>query len=57
MAVQIGAPSDRFLWPLESVTRSDHSGFGYLMPLREPRFKGIVDLMKRRVDRCCCSTR
>ena len=28
----------------------DVSAFGYVMPLREERFKGIVDLMKRRVE-------
>lgn len=26
------------------------AGFGYVMPLREARFRGIVDLMKRRVE-------
>jgi hypothetical protein len=25
-------------------------GYGYLMRLREPRFKGIIDMMKRRVE-------
>jgi DNA-binding helix-hairpin-helix protein with protein kinase domain len=49
-AVQIGAPSDRFLWPLEVVSALDDTGFGYIMPLREARFKGIVDRMKCRVD-------
>lgn len=28
----------------------DVAGFGYIMPLREPRYKGMVDLMKRRIE-------
>lgn len=41
-------PNDHFLWPLELVVAD--KTFGYLMHLREPRFKGIIDLLKRRVD-------
>jgi DNA-binding helix-hairpin-helix protein with protein kinase domain len=48
--VRRGAPTDKFLWPLEMVNAPDGSTFGYLMALREPRFKGIVDLMKRRAE-------
>lgn len=48
--VHRGAPSDRFLWPLDLVTAQGESAFGYLMPLREPRFKGLSDLMKRRAE-------
>lgn len=44
-----GAPDARFLWPLELVTTDSKPGFGYLMPLREPRFKGISDLLLRRI--------
>ena len=29
---------------------SEVPGFGYIMPLRAPRYKGIVDLMKRRIE-------
>lgn len=45
-----GAPNARFLWPLELASSGGTPGFGYLMPLREPRFKSIVDLMKRRIE-------
>jgi DNA-binding helix-hairpin-helix protein with protein kinase domain len=45
-----GAPNSRFLWPLELVSAMEVGGFGYLMRLREARFKSIVDLMKRRID-------
>ncbi|PIU92828.1 MAG: serine/threonine protein kinase [Armatimonadetes bacterium CG_4_10_14_3_um_filter_66_18] len=45
-----GAPTPKFLWPLELVADPQQRTFGYLMPLREPRFKGIVDMMKRRAE-------
>jgi serine/threonine protein kinase len=50
--IKRGAPNDRFLWPLEWVYDPGSGGetFGYIMPLREPRFKGLVDLMRRRVE-------
>jgi len=52
--VDKGPPSAGFLWPLELIEAPAPSpgtvGFGYLMPLREARHKGLVDLMKRRVD-------
>ena len=48
--VKIGPPTARFLWPQELVVAADTPGFGYVMPLRAPRFKGIVDLMKRRIE-------
>ncbi|PKL75405.1 MAG: serine/threonine protein kinase, partial [Candidatus Melainabacteria bacterium HGW-Melainabacteria-1] len=48
--VQKQAPDARFLWPLEIVTLPGQTGFGYLMPLRPPRYKNIVDLMKRRIE-------
>ena len=48
--IRMGAPSDRFLWPIELATSSTTTGFGYVMSLREPRFRSIVDLMKRRIE-------
>ncbi len=49
--IQFGPPSDRFLWPLEVATHPQaNDSFGYLMPLREARFKGLVDLVARRVQ-------
>lgn len=50
MLVKSGPPNDTFLWPLDVVSAPEVPGFGYLMTLRAPRFKGIVDLMKRRVE-------
>ena len=49
-AIDSGPPSDRFLWPMELASVPDVPGFGYVMPLREPRYKGIVDLMTRRIE-------
>ncbi len=48
--VRMGAPSDRFLWPTELASAASTQGFGYIMPLREQRFRSIVDLMKRRIE-------
>jgi serine/threonine protein kinase len=48
--VEQGPPTDKFLWPMELVLATGIPGFGYVMPLREPRFKGIVDMMKRHVE-------
>ena len=50
MLVQKGAPTAAFLWPIDIAISPVITGFGYIMPLREPRFHGIVDLMKRRVE-------
>lgn len=48
--VKTGAPSHAFLWPRELVTDDDHPGeFGYLMPLRDERFRSLEDFMARRV--------
>jgi DNA-binding helix-hairpin-helix protein with protein kinase domain len=48
--IQRGAPSSHFLWPLMLVSASGVPGYGYVMPLREPHFKGIVDLVKRHAE-------
>lgn len=48
--VQSGPPNDRFLWPLDVAVCQGVPSFGYLMPLREPRFRGMADLMCRAVD-------
>ncbi len=53
LLVKQGPPNDRFLWPIELAEAGEPAtvpGFGYVMPLREARFRGIVDLMKRRVE-------
>lgn len=47
--VHQGAPSAAFVWPTDLVTSASSDGFGYVMPLRDDRLKGIVDLVKGRV--------
>lgn len=48
--VKKGPPNEKFLWPMELTSAKGVPGFGYIMPLRESRYKGIVDLMKRRIE-------
>ena len=48
--VHKGPPNDRFLWPLDIAIFQGHPSFGYLMPLRDPRFRGMAELMSRAVD-------
>lgn len=48
--VKMGAPSNKFLWPMEVASAPDVKGYGYIMPLREARYKSIVDMMKRRIE-------
>ena len=45
-----GEPSGAFLWPLDFVTKPESSSFGYIMPLRDPRFVSMSELMRRNVD-------
>jgi eukaryotic-like serine/threonine-protein kinase len=49
-AIDSGSPSDRFLWPIDLVSEPGIQGFGYIMPLRQPQYKSLVDLMKRRIQ-------
>jgi serine/threonine protein kinase len=46
----IGAPNDKFLWPLELVSATGTAGFGYLMPLRPNSYKSLFELMQGRID-------
>ncbi len=48
--VRKGAPSEHFLFPIELAVDENTEGFGYVMGLRPPRFKNIVDLMTRRIE-------
>ena len=48
-AIAKGSPSDKFLWPVEIATKKGNSSFGYIMPLRPPEYKSIVDLLNRKV--------
>ena len=48
--IKKGPPDERFLWPLVITAAPGVSDYGYIMPLREARYKGILDLMKGRVS-------
>lgn len=48
--IRKGAPSGRFLWPVDLAVANGRPNFGYIMPLRELRYKSISDLMKRRIE-------
>jgi eukaryotic-like serine/threonine-protein kinase len=50
-AIRRGMPTDKFLWPfdLTSLPRSPAYG-GYLMPIKEPQFISLVDLIARRSE-------
>lgn len=47
--IQAGPPDSRFLWPEDLLIDESKTTFGYLMPLRPERFKGIADLLARNV--------
>lgn len=48
--IEKGAPNDKFLWPKELVAAENIPGFGYIMPLREERYKSLFDLMRNRIN-------
>ncbi|MGC9396573.1 MAG: protein kinase domain-containing protein [Anaerolineae bacterium] len=48
--IKKGPPSEKFLWPIELTESANVPGFGYIMPLRGPQYKSIVDLMKRQAE-------
>lgn len=53
--IEKGSPTksedkDIFLWPEDLVYKAKGEPFGYIMELRGPQYKGIVDLMKRRTN-------
>src|SRR5579872_6084726 len=50
MLVRKGSPSVLFLWPIDLASVAGVPDFGYLMPLRPPRFRSGADLAKRRIE-------
>lgn len=45
--VHLGSPDRRFLWPIDLAVGGD-GHFGYVMQLRQPRYRSIVDILMRR---------
>jgi eukaryotic-like serine/threonine-protein kinase len=50
VAIESGSPQEQFLWPIDCVSAPEIGGFGYIMPLRPPQYKTLVDLMKGRIN-------
>ncbi len=48
--VNAGRPARYFLWPLSFVEDATAATYGYVMELREPRFRSSEDFMARRVE-------
>ncbi len=48
--VEQGSPSEQFLWPTDIVDGPNLDAFGYLMPLRPPSYRSIVDVVAGRVE-------
>jgi DNA-binding helix-hairpin-helix protein with protein kinase domain len=49
-ATEQGPPSDHFLWPLALAVAEGVEGFGFVMKLRDKRFRGFVEWMKRKIS-------
>lgn len=45
-----GKPDECFLWPEDLIFGNAGESFGYIMELRPPEYKSIVDLMKRKAE-------
>ena len=48
--IQKESPSNRFLWPLALVNASKKEGFGYVMSMKESRFKSFSLWLSRKID-------
>ncbi len=48
--IQKESPSNRFLWPLAIVKTSNKEGFGYVMSMKESRFKSFSLWLSRKID-------
>lgn len=44
--IEFGSPHERFLWPIDLAEIDGHSSFGYVMPLRPPEYRGILELIQ-----------
>lgn len=48
--VEMGSPDAAFLWPEDLIFSTDGKTFGYIMPLRPKRYKGLIDLLRCRAN-------
>jgi serine/threonine protein kinase len=49
-AIEIGNPTEKFLWPIELVGSEKSEGFGYIMPIRPSNYVGIIKLMSGKIN-------
>lgn len=47
--ITVNSPDESFLWPLDLIIHS-RDVFGYIMELRPPEYRDIVDMLKRRAE-------
>lgn len=47
--IALRPPTDRFLWPLEFVRAPGNPTFGYVMPMRETRFRPLREHLNRTI--------
>jgi serine/threonine protein kinase len=47
--IKKGTPTGKFLWPLDLAAAQGTGGFGYIMPLREQKYRGLAELLRGRV--------
>lgn len=48
--IRAGTPTDKFLWPEDLASAIGVPGFGYIMKLRPPEYKGLDSLMAGRIE-------
>lgn len=47
--ITVPCPDSSFLWPLDLVIQKENM-FGYIMNIRTPEYKNIVDMLKRKAE-------
>jgi serine/threonine protein kinase len=50
LLIDIGSPSNTFLWPVDIAKSDDVDGFGYIMPLKDTRLSSIADLLQQKIE-------
>jgi len=50
LLIKDSAPSAKFLWPLDLVEDKGSGSFGYIMPVREARYRGLHEYVAGRVS-------
>ncbi|GAC1574639.1 MAG: hypothetical protein NVS3B7_06640 [Candidatus Elarobacter sp.] len=48
--IAAGAPSERFLWPMDLVVSPGLPSFGYIMELRQPQYRVMAEVISRTIE-------